>query len=66
MAYKTDLPNLAKTWRPDFALLYSKPADIYMADAVAMQPVRRPLRVVRIKNEDGSVASVQHIMQGPA
>jgi hypothetical protein len=36
-----------------------------MADAVAMQPVRRPLRVVRIKNEDGSVANVQRIMQGP-
>jgi hypothetical protein len=34
-----------------------------MADAVAMQPVRRPLRVVRIKNESESVASVQLIMQ---
>jgi hypothetical protein len=33
---------------------------------VAMQPVCRPLRVVRIKNEDGSVANVQRIMQGPA
>jgi hypothetical protein len=39
-----------------FAFSYStKLAD--MADAVAMQPVRRPLRVVRIKNEDGSVVS---------
>jgi hypothetical protein len=48
-----------------FAFSYStKLAD--MADAVAMQPVRRPLRVVRIKNEDGSVANVQRIMQGPA
>ena len=37
-----------------------------MADAVAMQPVRRPLRVVRIKNENESVANVQRIMQGPA
>jgi hypothetical protein len=38
-----------------------------MADAGAMQPVRRPLRVVRIKNENGSVAgAVQRIMQGPA
>ena len=33
-----------------------------------MQPVRRPLRVVRIKNgaENESVANVQRIMQGPA
>jgi hypothetical protein len=37
-----------------------------MADGVVMQPVRRPLRVVQIKNKDGSVASVQRIMQGPA
>ena len=37
-----------------------------MADAVARQPVRRPLRVVRIKNENESVANVQRIMQGPA
>jgi hypothetical protein len=37
-----------------------------MADAVAMQPVRRPLRVVRIKNEGGPVANVQRIMRGPA
>ena len=36
-----------------------------MADAGAMQPVRRPLRVVRIKNENESVANVQRIMQGP-
>ena len=31
-----------------------------------MQPVCRPLRVVRIKNENESVANVQRIMQGPA
>jgi hypothetical protein len=31
-----------------------------------MQPVRRPFRVVRIKNENESVANVQRIMQGPA
>ena len=37
-----------------------------MEAAVAMQPVRRPLRVVRIKNENESVANVQRIMQGPA
>jgi hypothetical protein len=37
-----------------------------MADAGAMQPVRRPLRVVQIKNENESVAGVQRIMQGPA
>ena len=37
-----------------------------MADGGAMQPVRRPLRVVRIKNENASVANVQRIMQGPA
>jgi hypothetical protein len=37
-----------------------------MANAVAMQPVRRPLRAVRIKNEDGPVVNVQRIMQGPA
>jgi hypothetical protein len=37
-----------------------------MADAVARQPVRRPLRVVRIKNENESVANVQRIMQGSA
>jgi hypothetical protein len=37
-----------------------------MADDGAMQPVRRPLRVVRIKNESESVANVQRIMQGPA
>jgi hypothetical protein len=50
-----------------FASSYStKLAVIYMADAVAMQPVRRPLRVVRIKNGDGPVANVQRIMQGPA
>ena len=36
-----------------------------MADGGAMQPVRRPLRVVRIKNENESVANVQRIMQGP-
>ena len=36
-----------------------------MADGGAMQPVCRPLRVVRIKNENESVANVQRIMQGP-
>jgi hypothetical protein len=37
-----------------------------LAYAVAMQPVRRPLRVVRINNENESVANVQRIMQVPA
>jgi hypothetical protein len=37
-----------------------------MAYAVAMQPVRRPLRVVRIKNENESVDNAQRIMQGLA
>ena len=59
------MTKLRKTWRPAFAFYYSKLAD--MADAVAMQPVRRPLRVaVRIKNEGGLVANVQRIMQEPA
>ena len=48
------------------ALIEKRMGFAYTQDGGAMQPGRRPLRVVRIKNENESVANVQRIMQGPA